>query len=281
MNTLAEVHMLKSEYVEARNIHIHIMQFTSPDKDPYNYTGALMNIAELDVSMGAPKDDVQVNIETTRKIFGTMGFVLGEQFCEAILADLYLREGNTLAAKPLFKKCINLSIGHSTQTISYCLERLGNIRRWNRSQTPSTATVLFLVHSLKFKEKLGLLKALQFLGDVFLGQDDEDTATSLYTVALNGFTQMDVHRSRAECMLCLGDISMEHGDLFKAVKLWATARPLFKRSSQVKQVECIDERLSRISTDVMKQYNINSASLTELKSGTAEVEGDLSGVEDL
>jgi hypothetical protein len=210
-----------------------------------------------------------------------MGFVLGEQFCEAILADLYLREGNTLAAKPLFKKCINLSIGHSTQTISYCLERLGNIRRWNRSQTPSTATFLFLVHSLKFKEKLGLLKALQFLGDVFLGQDDEDTATSLYTVALNGFMQMDVHRSRAECMLCLGDISMEHGDLFKAVKLWATARPLFKRSSQVKQVECIDERLSRISTDVMKQYNINSASLTELKSGTAEVEGDLSGVEDL
>jgi hypothetical protein len=51
------------------------------------------------------------------------------------------------------------------------------------------------------KEKLGILKALQFLGDVFLAQGEEYTALNLFTVALEGFTAMDVHRSRAECML--------------------------------------------------------------------------------
>jgi hypothetical protein len=113
------------------------------------------------------------------------------------------------------------------------------------------------VHSLKLKEKLGIHKALQFLGDIFLASDDEETATSLFTVALEGFTQMDVHRSRAECMLRLGDISKSHGNLLKAVELWETARPLFKQSSQAKQVENIDESLAGVGEDVVEQYQYN------------------------
>ncbi|KAJ7828611.1 hypothetical protein B0H13DRAFT_2289961 [Mycena leptocephala] len=171
----------RKKYVEARNIHTHIMQLTSSDKDPYNHTGALMNIAELDVSMGAPKDDVQ--------------------------SDL-------------------------------AISAAGIVHRAHQLQHFSS---LYILSSSK--EKLGLLKALQFLGDVFLGQDDEDTATSLYTVALNGFTQMDV--------IAAGQNACFVSEIFP----W------------------------NMETYVMKQYKINSASPTELKSGTAEaVEGDLSGV---
>jgi hypothetical protein len=65
----------------------------------------------------------------------------------------------------------------------------------------SSWTTVYLAHSIKFKEKLGINKALQFLGDIFLVQADEDTAVSLFSAALEGFTYMDVHRSRAECML--------------------------------------------------------------------------------
>jgi TolA-binding protein len=148
----------------------------------------------------------------------------------------------------------------------------------------SSWTTVFLVNSLKRKEKLGIYKALHYLGDVFLSQNDEHTAISLLTVALEGFTQMDVHRSRAECMLRLGDISKGHGDMLKAVEFWEVARPLFERSSQAKQVQYIDERVTAISEDVLEQYRNNLAHLAKLNapSGTVEeLEDDLSDIEDL
>jgi hypothetical protein len=81
---------------------------------------------------------------------------------------------------------------------------------------------------------------------VFIHQKDEETAISLFTVALEGFTYIDVHRSRAECMLRLGDISREHNELLKAQQLWETARPLFEHSSQAKQVKDFDDRLAGV-----------------------------------
>jgi hypothetical protein len=140
------------------------------------------------------------------------------------------------------------------------------------------------VHSVIRKEKLGIYKAFQFLGDVFLSQNDEHTATSLFTVALEGFTQMDVHCSRAECMLQFGNISMGHSKLLKAVEFWEIARLLFERSSQAKQVQHIDERLAGISKDVLEQHRNNLADLAELNApaGTVEeLEDDLSDTEDL
>jgi hypothetical protein len=128
----------------------------------------------------------------------------------------------------------------------------------------SSWTVIYLVNSLQRKEKLGIYKAFQFLGDVFLSQNNEQTAISLFTVALEGFTQMDVHRSRAECILQLGDISESHGNLLKAVEFWEAARLLFERSSQAKQVQHIDESVANISEDVLKQHKNNLAYLTVL-----------------
>ncbi|KAJ7906400.1 hypothetical protein B0H13DRAFT_2333516 [Mycena leptocephala] len=95
---------------------------------------------------------------------------------------------------------------------------------------------------------------------------------------------MDVHRSRAECMLRFGDISMGNSDLLKAVELWERARPLFECSSQAKQVHDIDERFANISKDVLEQHRHNLAHLAELNapSGTVEeLEDDLSDIEDL
>jgi hypothetical protein len=82
----------------------------------------------------------------------------------------------------------------------------------------------------------------------------------LFTVALEGFTYMDVHRSRAECMVRLGDISNQCGDLLRAVELWNTARPLFERSSQAKEVQHIDKRLASIDNNVLEQQREHSSS---------------------
>ncbi|KAJ7031849.1 hypothetical protein C8F04DRAFT_1262490 [Mycena alexandri] len=75
---------------------------------------------------------------------------------------------------------------------------------------------------------------------------------------------MDVHRSRAECMIRLGDISEKNGDLLNALELWEMARPLFERSSQTKQIQAIDERMSRVDKDVKEQHQKNLALLVEL-----------------
>ncbi|KAJ7321265.1 hypothetical protein DFH08DRAFT_1033821 [Mycena albidolilacea] len=270
MNQQAEIHLMKSEYREAHNIQTRILQQCSVHMDPY----AFLNLAEISLSTNAPKLAVQQDIERARKIFLSLEQNVEITMCDTIMADLYLREGDIPVAEALFKQCL-VALSHS-QINSFCLERLGNGSRWGAIGPMSTWATVYLAHSTKFKEKLGIHKALQFLGDIFLDQRDEDTATSLFTVALEGFKYMDVHHSRAKCMLRLGDISKGHGDLLKAVEFWHAARPLFERSSQKKEIEDIDERLASIGEDVLGQHRVNLACLTKLN----ELSGIVGGAED-
>ncbi|KAJ7911709.1 hypothetical protein B0H13DRAFT_1875543 [Mycena leptocephala] len=282
MTIQAQIHRHKSEYVEARSIYNTILEETSI-QDPYDYGHALLNVAEIDVLISAPKDDVQRNCDRARKMLDTLGGAEGVIFCDVILADLYVREGNSLAANTILKRCLKVTLEYS-EIQTYCLERLGNISYWGDLDGMSSWAAIYLVHSLQRKEKLGMYKAFQFLGDIFLLQNDEYTAISLFTVALEGFTQMDVHCSRAECMLHLGDISKGHGDLLKAVEFWEAARPLFERSSQAQQVQHIDDRVANISKDVLKQHRNNLARLSELNAPAGpveELEDDLSDIGDL
>ncbi|KAJ7838345.1 hypothetical protein B0H13DRAFT_2419672 [Mycena leptocephala] len=282
MSTKAEIHKFKSEYAAARSIHSRVLQETSADQDSYNYGYALLNVAEIDAAIGTPKEDVQGVYEKAREIFSTRNLVREVVMCDASLADLSLREANYLTAKTLFESYLK-SFFKYPQIMSYCLERLGNVSRWGSPNWMSGWTTVFFVHSVRQKEKLGIHKALQFLGDVFFAQDDEQTAINLFTVALEGFTWMDIHCSRAECMLRLGDISKGHGNLQKAVELWTTARPLFEKSSQAKQVEKIDQRLAGVDEDVLEKHRTNLARLAELNapSGTVDKISNLSDIEDM
>jgi tetratricopeptide (TPR) repeat protein len=260
-----------------------LQEMISVEEDPFNRAFCILNVAEIDVSIGAPMNVVQMNCDKAKRMFHTAGFSQGVMICDLTLADLHLREKNLQTAKTLFEQSLKLYWKQSSQIMTYCLERLGDASRWGDHALGSSWTTVFLVHSLRQKEKLGIHKALQFLGDVFLAQDDEHTAITLFTVALDGFTQMDVHHSRAECMLRLGDISMGHSDLLKAVELWEAARPLFGRSSQVKLAEDIDQRLAGVSKEVLEQHRKNLAHLAELNapSGTVDEINDLSDIEDM
>jgi tetratricopeptide (TPR) repeat protein len=282
MNQQAQIHLVKSEYREAQNIHTQILQEFPLHQDLYHHALALLNLAEIGVSINAPKEEVQQHIRAARRIFKEMKWLIDMTMCDMILADLHLREGDILTAKTLFKKC--LTVCNYSEIKSYCLERLGNTGPWGASDQLSSWTIVYLAHSIKFKEKLAINKALQFLGDIFLAQADEDTAVSLFIVALKGFTYMDVHRSRAECMLRLGDISKGHGDLLKTVDFWDAARSLFERSLQTKQIELIDERLASLDKDVLGQHRVNLAHLVKINAPTSiveEVAEDLSDIEDL
>jgi tetratricopeptide (TPR) repeat protein len=240
----AEVHRCKSEYVDARNILIHILHDTNADHNPYIHAFALLNIAQVDVEIGGFGNDVQQNIHRAGVLFQKINYSLGIKYCDMFRAALDLQLGKFPAARITFQQYLRST---DPQAVTYCLQRLATVQEWNAAdQITSLWPVIFLVHSVKSKQRLELHKALQFLGDVFRAQGDQETAISLFTVALDGFTQLDVHRSRAECMVRLGDISRLTGDEPKAVNLWETARPLFERSSQRKQLADLDVKLANL-----------------------------------
>ncbi|KAJ7035300.1 hypothetical protein C8F04DRAFT_1233737 [Mycena alexandri] len=270
MASQAEVHKHKSEYVEAHNIQNQILQMVLATHSLYHRAFTLMNISEIEVFMGVSKDLIEEKIDASQAISKPSKSAMLITACDAIQADLNLREGDISSL--LFCKCLKLGLGKHSEVVTYCLERLGNHSRWEGIHHPSSWTTVFFVHSLKAKERLGIQKALQFLGDIFLREDDEITAISLFTLALEGFTQMDVHRNRADCMLRLGDISKKSSDLQRALEFWETARPLFERSSQAKQVQDIDERLAGIGEEVKEQHRISLTQLAELNAPVGKAE---------
>jgi tetratricopeptide (TPR) repeat protein len=244
MGSQAEIHLLKSEYVDAYDIQTRLRDITM-DRSVLQHGIAILTIIQIDLELNTPVPEVRRNLEKAESLFTTMNFSIGTTWCEIFKGALHLREGDLLAAQTLFQANLKLTWGKDVDAVSYCLAGLADRRNWD---TPDlTWPMIFIVHSLKWRRQLEIHKALQFLGHVYLLYGDLQTATSLLTVALESFTQMDVHRSRAECMLQLGEISQLRGDRLKAEDLWKGARPLFERASQANQIAHIDERLARIS----------------------------------
>ncbi|KAJ7766071.1 hypothetical protein B0H16DRAFT_1792949 [Mycena metata] len=240
---------------------------------------SLINIAGVEVPMGVSCEVIQEKICASQTIFNKIG---GQTImltaCDMTQADLNLREGDMSCS--LFCKCLKAGLGQFSEIVSYSLERLADVTHWSSHHDPSWSIIL-LAHSLRTKGKLGIYKALQFIGDVHLMQNDELTAINLFTVALDSFTYMDVHRSRAECMIRLGDMAKKNGDLLKALELWETAKPLFERLSQAKRVQDIDERVGGISEETKEQHRKNLARLAELNVPAGKVEEVDSDTEEL
>ncbi|KAJ7083777.1 hypothetical protein C8R44DRAFT_53211 [Mycena epipterygia] len=274
MVNLAEVHLLKSEYLDARSIHIELAQKTSAEQNPVHHAGSLLNIAEIDVMIGADILEVQQSLNKAKPIFSTLWQTNSVNQCEAVLADLYLREGNMVAAQELLQQSLMRGLGNDPQVVSYCLERFADIACWVSTNINWSCRwpVIYLAQAQKAQTKLAIYKALRFIGDIFLSEGDENTAHNLFVVALEGFTYMDVHRSRADCMLRLGDIAKHRGDLVKATDLWTEARPLFEWSSQAKDIIQIDTRLASVDQVMLDMHQKRLAVLNELEAPTTSLD---------
>jgi tetratricopeptide (TPR) repeat protein len=236
------VHFQKSEYAAARSIAIEARDISS-NQDTHHYASSLLDIAEIDVIIGS-HEHVMQNLDKAQKSFSSAD-IQSLTFCEIVVADLKLSQGDTMTAKTILEKALARSWRKDAVCSFYCLERMADINRWKSIDFHWTSTyaVIYLAFANKSQQKLALHKALRCLGDFFVQDGVETTAKNLFIVALEGFTYMDVHRSRADCMLRLGDIAKKQKDLAKAVKLWTNARPLFEISLQAKDVAQIDARL--------------------------------------
>ncbi|KAJ7200008.1 hypothetical protein GGX14DRAFT_401014 [Mycena pura] len=238
MSSEATCHLAKSEYAEALGIHQEIARKQSAEQDPHVHAFALLNIAQIEVTIGTPECEVRQKLAKVAMLFGAIKYPIGVVLCGTVEADLELRSGNFVEARKLFQKCLTRTWGRYTEAVSYCLERVADTERWTAADLDwsSAKAVVLLAHGLKTSDRPVIHKALRYIGDIFLKQGDDETSRNLVTVALIGFTQMDIHQSRAECMLRLGNILKRKGDLEQAVGLWKKAQLLFSRSLQVEQV---------------------------------------------
>ncbi|KAJ7715082.1 hypothetical protein B0H14DRAFT_3014399, partial [Mycena olivaceomarginata] len=189
--------------------------------------------------------DVYNKLNQAKEIFNKFaGSSRGIMYCNATETGIELREKKFDLVKIKLQECLHSIWGIDNDVESFCLERLADITAWPSLEWQSRWPVTYLRFAYKTKDKFALHKALLFLGDVFIINKDGKTAENLYMLVLEGFTQMDIHRSRAQCMIRLGDLANKQGHTSKAISLWQTARPLFERSLQAADVAQIDMRLS-------------------------------------
>ncbi|KAJ7323160.1 hypothetical protein DFH08DRAFT_817739 [Mycena albidolilacea] len=247
MNIEGEIHQLRTEYGEARQIQEVIISHTSPVLSLVNYAYALVNLVSLDLATRASTDIVWGSLYTAADTFQRIQYPRGLSLCEVHIADLNLREGDAARAHGQYMHTFASVYYIDNLLACYCLAKLAD------STTPVHAppevakwAIIFLAFVLRpqARSMLRIHQALLSLGNILaqLGMDNE--ALSVLKVALEGFTWMDIHQSRAECMRTIGDVLCRQGDTVKACTFWTEARPLFKRSSQAKAVFQIDERLA-------------------------------------
>jgi tetratricopeptide (TPR) repeat protein len=117
----AEVHLLKSEYAEAKSIHLQIIETTS-DENPRAHAFALLNIAEIDIKIGRVTEDVYQNLEKANVIFSSFNDQIGIVFCDIFQANMQLREGKFASANVKLEHCLHLAQRMNNQMESLCLE---------------------------------------------------------------------------------------------------------------------------------------------------------------
>ncbi|KAJ7776300.1 hypothetical protein B0H16DRAFT_1684195 [Mycena metata] len=245
----AEIYLLKTEYAQAREIHRSIATSGALGQPgTFALTFSDLNIALIDIMIGADLDAVeQVLGSCEHHLSKVSGHHRAMLQCKMAFADLYLHQGKLSLAKETFEDCLRRCWTGYREGAIFCIERLADTRHaiYDTPQTATLATV-YLACAMQTKDKVATMKAMQCLGQVFATQGDDQTALVLFAVALDGFTFMDVHQWRGDCMVHIGDIQHRAGETGKAIESWKTAEPLFELSLQSKQIVSIKQRLLEV-----------------------------------
>lgn len=252
MHMQAEVHLQKTEYENARHVNTLILglgqelEGLSP-AEPY----ALLNIAIIDISIGKGADQgVRQKLLAARQIFSAEGNLYGVACCDIAFGDLCLSLGQLEEARTLFYQNLAKTRGKFSALALTCLGGLSKIGCQVTNQSTETClrfAVPYLVFACKTQNRKAIQEALTRIGDVFFGDENDETALALFTAALDGFTEMDIHQGRADCMIRIGDILIKQSaTVAEAQKTWVTARHLFSQSSQLRGVSDCDSRLTKL-----------------------------------
>jgi tetratricopeptide (TPR) repeat protein len=279
----ADLHMLKTEYQEALQHTVSLPSMLQPK----TYLGILadLNIVLIETATGVDFKLVLQRLDACRldimRVAGLPQIFLG-RIADQRFAELSLLQGNHNTANTLFSQTLasSLNTNMHMEGALICLERLADLSTgMNNVQTTLHWAGIFLGLALQRKEKLPTLKAVRCLGQIFCAQGDDETALCLFRVALDGFTAMDIHRWRADCMVRIADIIQGKGEILDSIGLWKTARPLFERSSQIKDIIHIYVKLAAADAATLEELKKQLLRLKELEVPTEMSEGGYTRVD--
>jgi hypothetical protein len=207
MSIEAIAYDLKTEYSNARRVHDIILHQTSALLSPLEHATALVNIGFLDIVTGASAHAIaSCNLKAALTVFQNVRHPRGISYYELYHADLLLREGDAMGARVEYIRLFD-AIGNNDHHLACdCLAKLADPTNPVHDDTDSARwAVIFLTFALRplvrtQRNPLMVHRGLRRLGDVLVRQGADNTALSVLAVALDGFTRMDVHQSRAECM---------------------------------------------------------------------------------
>ncbi|KAF8155263.1 hypothetical protein K438DRAFT_1987164 [Mycena galopus ATCC 62051] len=244
----AVVHGKKSEYTEARQLNEQIAKTTSPTSAPLYHANSLFRIAELDILTQRSVAGILANLHAAEGVWQSLE-LSRMPLCSVARADLKLYLGEPGKARREFLQCLTKNRGLYADIDSLCLGALGDPRNGMHSAAETFCwAVVSLAFVQRMKDRVETLNALRRLADAHSILKDDESALNIFHAALEGGTNMDIHRLRAECMVGIGDIMLRRGDLAQAKEMWTGAYPLFVRSSRMKDAAAVQERLQQLSS---------------------------------
>ncbi|KAJ7753546.1 hypothetical protein B0H16DRAFT_1886948 [Mycena metata] len=90
MDLEADIHLRKSEYAEARKLHMHIAQRNTVEDNPIDHAYALLGIGEIDVAIGT--HNANPGLENARKLFAGLHHQTEAFMCEVVQVEHELRK---------------------------------------------------------------------------------------------------------------------------------------------------------------------------------------------
>ncbi|KAJ7041220.1 hypothetical protein C8F04DRAFT_1391323 [Mycena alexandri] len=241
LDVQADIHLRKSEYIEARKMQTRIASRTSPNLSPKYHANSLANIAFLDILTGSNEAEIRSSLDAAKAVY----VFLGDpriQLCDWVTAELYLLQGEIEQARSAFEQTASKT--RDSDIRRDCLASLADPKHGMYTLLATFRwAVVYLAFSRKIRDRVSTFQAFRRLADILIRMDEEETALELLRTGLEGATELDIHRLRAECMVGMGDIMVRRGDSGQAERMYKAALPLFIAASRRKEASAVEERL--------------------------------------
>ncbi|KAJ7174699.1 hypothetical protein C8R46DRAFT_1214892 [Mycena filopes] len=249
----AELHMLKTEYREARAINEYIV--TAQPAHTFKIALAHVNLALIGGASGEPgPEGVRAHADVAWGEFeGRLSFPLGFELCNIVYADLRVADGDSAAAGLLLTSAFRALRGKVDEGAVLCLERLADLGLGMYGVEDTLGWVgVYLASAHKAQNRLAKVKAVRCLRDVMAALGDEGSALRLFEVALDEFLLMGVHGWAGDAMVRMAAIVEKDGEdgLGRALDLLRQARPLFERSGLGTQVGLVEARVASLACNI-------------------------------
>ncbi|KAJ7926678.1 hypothetical protein B0H13DRAFT_2313176 [Mycena leptocephala] len=205
-------------------------QKTSPTRSPGYHAHALCGMVEMGILMEGETADIVSNLNAAETVYMALDSPR-IVWCSALAAKINLLRGDMETARVAFLEYLSKSRSIFPDIVRDFLVALAEPghKMYGPMDTFGWA-VVYLAFVQKKDDVVEGLQAVRRLADIHILLKDEDTALHLFCAAVEGGTQMDIHRLRAECMVGIGEIMLRRGDLIQAKRMWGVAHLLFDNS---------------------------------------------------